>query len=403
MKVLYLTYDGLSDPLGQSQILPYLIACHGHDHDISIISFEKKEAYIKNGEEIQSLLKQKGIQWTALRYTKSPPVFSTIKDLFQLTKISREIIRERQIDVIHCRSYVTAFSAFVLKKELSIKVLFDIRGFWIDERVEGGLWNLNNPIYWSIYKFLKNKEHQWFNQADAVVCLTNKAKSYIQNKFRLVTPNNITVIPCCTDTTLFDPLKVQKTHHRTLKEELGIKDGEKVLGYVGSLGTWYMYHEMLQSFKQLLENGIAQKFLVITRDDSSDFKNKMTEYGIQPSDVIIVSASREEVPHYMSQMDLGIFYIRPTFSKMASSPTKLGEYLSMGIPIITNSGVGDLDDFFRTNHVGMCVDILTQDLNLTEVKSLLNLNSNEIRESALNNLSLRSGIESYLKVYSDLS
>ena len=42
MKVIYLTYDGLTDSLGQSQILPYLKGLSNLGNDITIISFEKQ-------------------------------------------------------------------------------------------------------------------------------------------------------------------------------------------------------------------------------------------------------------------------------------------------------------------------------------------------------------------------
>ena len=35
------------------------------------------------------------------------------------------------------------------------KLLFDTRGFWADERVDGGLWNLKNPIYNYLFEYLK--------------------------------------------------------------------------------------------------------------------------------------------------------------------------------------------------------------------------------------------------------
>ena len=42
IKVLYITYDGLTDPLGQSQILPYLTKIANKNIYIDILSFEKK-------------------------------------------------------------------------------------------------------------------------------------------------------------------------------------------------------------------------------------------------------------------------------------------------------------------------------------------------------------------------
>ena len=42
---LFITYDGLLDPLGQSQIIPYLKSIAKSEIKIKVISFEKKKKY----------------------------------------------------------------------------------------------------------------------------------------------------------------------------------------------------------------------------------------------------------------------------------------------------------------------------------------------------------------------
>ena len=43
--VLYLSYDGMTDPLGQSQVLPYIIGLSQEGFQFTLISFEKKDRY----------------------------------------------------------------------------------------------------------------------------------------------------------------------------------------------------------------------------------------------------------------------------------------------------------------------------------------------------------------------
>ena len=103
------------------------------------------------------------------------------------------------------------------------------------------------------------------------------------------------------------------------KNELNIEEDEKVLGYVGSLGTWYMLWEMLESFQELNQKGLVQKFLLITKDDPNPIYEKAKALGLESSDIVVKASDRNDVPIYMTLMDLGIFYIRPTYSKMATS------------------------------------------------------------------------------------
>ena len=50
-KILYLSYDGMTDPLGQSQVLPYLTNLD-NDREIHIISCEKASAFKKYQSDI---------------------------------------------------------------------------------------------------------------------------------------------------------------------------------------------------------------------------------------------------------------------------------------------------------------------------------------------------------------
>ncbi len=61
-KVLYITYDGLTDALGQSQILSYLSKL-SKDNEIFILSFEKKLNYQKNFSLVTKSVTDNGIHW----------------------------------------------------------------------------------------------------------------------------------------------------------------------------------------------------------------------------------------------------------------------------------------------------------------------------------------------------
>ena len=80
--IIYLTYDGITDPLGQSQILPYLCGLvHKEKFKITLVSFEKTENYKENKTLILEITKKNNIKWIPLKYSKRPPILSTIWDL----------------------------------------------------------------------------------------------------------------------------------------------------------------------------------------------------------------------------------------------------------------------------------------------------------------------------------
>src|SRR5690606_13482862 len=120
-----------------------------------------------------------------------------------------------------------------------------------DERVDGGLWKLNNPVYRSLYNWFKKKEKELLAQAAHSISLTENGKQEIETWKVNGKGVPVSVIPCCVDTELFDPEKVL-LDTSAVREKLGIGQDQFVLTYLGSLGTWYLLDEMLLFFKLLL-------------------------------------------------------------------------------------------------------------------------------------------------------
>ena len=122
-----------------------------------------------------------------------------------------------------------------------------------------------------------------------------------------------------------------------------------------------------------------------------------------PIDRIIVhKAERDNIPTLLSLSNASVFFIKPSFSKIASSPTKQAEILSMGIPIICNSGIGDNNTIYKA---GMCITL--QEFNESEyenaipqlINSLSEKFSQNLRQFAIHNFSLEKGFNSYDYIY----
>src|SRR5690242_6665636 len=208
-KILYLSYDGMTDPLGQSQVLPYLAGLCNKGYCIYLVSCEKKAAYAANGELVRQTCRDAGIEWRPVRYTRRPPVLSTLFDLVQMWRKADHIHKKYGVQLVHCRSYIAALAGLLMKRKYRIRFLFDMRGLWADERVDGHLWDLDNPLYGLIYRFFKRRERDFLEQADHTVCLTRAGKREIRSWAHIRNnPVPITVIPCCADLEHFDPVRI---------------------------------------------------------------------------------------------------------------------------------------------------------------------------------------------------
>ncbi len=395
----------MTDPLGQSQVIPYLKGLSALGHQISILSCEKKQRFIQEENEIRNLLEENNIKWFPIFYTPSPPILSTLKDIWSLKKKSKEIILNHGIHFVHCRSYITALVGQSLRRELDIPFIFDMRGFWADERVDGNIWNLKNPLFSLVYNYFKRKEKVFLKEADAVVSLTNNAKNEIHSwqGFQNVP---VTVIPCCADLDFFSYRNVNQPEVSKLRNELGLNPGDFVLSYLGSLGTWYMLNEMLDFFKVLKTKRPEAKFLFITADEPEFVVNAAVVKGIDGNDIIVKKAKRNEVPVYCSLSSVSIFFILPKYSKKASSPTKMGELMSLGIPIICNSNVGDVVEILIDGGVGAVIDNFTNEDYLSainKIPGLLEKSPQQNYDVAQKYYSLKEGVMKFNQVYENVS
>jgi glycosyltransferase involved in cell wall biosynthesis len=394
----------MTDPLGQSQVIPYLKGLSAKGHTFHLISCEKYTFDSKEFQDIHSQLNEAKIEWHPLHYTSTPPVLSTLADLRRIKKTARLIIKENNIDIVHCRSYISSIAGLLMKKQFGTKFIFDMRGFGADERVEGNLWNLKNPVYRLIYKYFKKKERQFLLNADYVITLTEKAKEEITSWKLSVYPIPIQVIPCCADLELFNRDTIDKNIREDWRKKLAIDNTDFVLSYLGSIGTWYMLDEMLDFFKLLLSKNDQSKFLFITPEPALRILKDAALKGIPPDRIIIQKAARDEVPVLLSLSRVSIFFIKPVFSKKASSPTKMGEVMGMGIPIICNKGIGDVDSILSNN--GFIINEFShEEYNRIIEKIILpqQTDSNNIRNAAIKYFSLNDGVEKYDFVYKQIN
>ncbi len=363
MKVLYLSYDGLTDPLGQSQVLPYLIENSHFEIQYLLMTFDKKDKISLN-ELVRSLedrVRKAGIVWKSLRYHKRFSLLATAWDLFRAWVWL--FPRYRSFDVIHCRGYVTSMIALALiGKQDAPRFIFDMRGFWPEEKTDGGSWAPRGIVF-RIAKYFENK---YLAHAHAIIILTHVGKQYmLDHSSQYPTRAQIHVIPTAADMDHF-ALDIEKKRLRYQKlRNMSPDDWDLRLIYSGSLGTWYKPGEMLLFFTLFKKRFPQSVFWVFTNQPEmeSDLRYQLQELGRRcglkdvNDSLILKSVSYHDLPNCLSEGDLAISFIEPCFSKLSSFPTKFGETLACGLPQIINAGIGDTGDIVTREQLGI---VLTQ-------------------------------------------
>lgn len=395
--ILYISYDGVLEPLGQSQVLAYLkLLAPGRT--IHLVSYEKvlDWANVEERTRISRDIATAGIHWHPLRYHKSPTALATGWDIGMGICIAAYLVLRHRLEIVHARSYVAAVIGLVLKRAFGLKFIFDMRGFWADERLDGGLW----PRGSRMYKLAKSFERRFLLAADHVVVLTHAAVREMQ-RFEYLNKcmPPISVIPTCADLTRFAP---QQPPRRTTDHTESF-----VLGYVGSAGTWYLFDEVVACFEQLLRLVPHARLLIVNRTERAWILERLASAGVPRTAVEVTGAAHSEVPRFMHRMDAGIFFIKPVYSKQASAPTKLAEFLGCGIPCLSNAGVGDMAAVLEGENVGVALKTFDEISVASGLQQLLALAADESTRSrcvaaAVKHFSLDEGASRYRSVYESI-
>ncbi len=401
-KVLFISYDGMTDPLGQSQVIPYLAGLSKHGYEFTVLSCEKKEKYHLYKKQVEEIIKPFSIKWVPLPYHKKPAVLSTIYDVYKMRKKAVQLHKKEKFDIIHTRPGIPALVGLRMKKKFEIKFLNDIREFYADSRIDGGIWNKENPFYHKIYSFFKQKENEAVEKSDGIVCLTYAAEKIIKQWPGYKTNIPLQVIPCSVDIELFNPNNIDLAKRTNLKAALKIKEDDFIISYLGSIGSWYLMEEMMQFFKMISDKNPKAKFLFISPNGKQAIEKEAQKFGVEKEKIMVKEAQRNEVPVLLSFSSFSVFFIKPCYSKQSSSPTKHGEIMAMGLPVISNAGVGDVGDIIEKYQSG----IVLKELNKKEYDLALELifdremfNKNQIRNGAIEFYNLDSAVEKYKNVY----
>jgi glycosyltransferase involved in cell wall biosynthesis len=345
LRSLYICYLSLEDPLVHTQVVAYLEGLARRGHTMHLLTFDT-ELEPQRRRELAARLSQRGIEWHSLRYHKRPSLPATIYDTLVGAATAARIMRRHRLQVLHARNHVPAAMALIARRLRRSKLIFDLRGLMAEEYVDAGIWRRGGLPY----RITTGIQRAAIERADGIVMLTQAVRRHLFGKGAWRRP--LAVIPCCTDTASSNGRLPSK---EIIRRELGVGD-RPVMIYVGKFTGWYMEREMVEFFASAKRLQPDLRFLILTQADAEPIREELRKNSIAGEHYLIARAEPEEVPRYLAAADFGISFIRPCFSKVSSSPTKIGEYLNAGLPVVATRGIGDVDPLLEKNGVGILVD-----------------------------------------------
>jgi glycosyltransferase involved in cell wall biosynthesis len=402
-RVLYISYDGLLDPLGASQILPYLKGIAEAQDGAVVLSVEKEERQAKDGASMAKELMLCNVLWRPLRFTAGQGAVSKGWDLLRLYVWGCCLAVRHRVRIVHTRGHPATQVGLFIKRLTGAQLIFDFRGLWVDERVDKGGWDLKRTHHRWQYHYFKRTERMLLANADQLVVLTEKVVPEVR-RLGAAPSTGVTVIPCCAD---FKHFQLADSPGRArARSRLSIPLGARVLGYLGSVGRMYMLDRMFRLFELAAADCQSTRLLVVTQDVAA-LNTLMGEClpAALHGRVHVHPADREQVPHFIAAMDVLISFIQPSYARMAASPTKLAECFATGIPVICNDGVGDVAEQVHLLGAGLVVDPNSEaELSATAgcLDDVIRMGGGRLREAARNVLGLEVAAKRYKSVYAEL-
>ena len=365
--LVYVTIDSLSEGVGSSQITPLVSRLSKLSLKINLISYEKSNP----SSELVDYFDSIGIKWDYSPFESN----GLVGGVKRLNNLRQEIPKT---NLIHARSDIPAVSAIASRQA---PVLWDVRSLWADQKVMIQN-NLVNKTLYGIYRGLENIAA---SRSTGMSTLTSAVVPILEQRHKWLPPLRA-VVPTTVDLDYFKLNPVMPSKPQALFS-----------------GTYNEYYDLDLSrlFMEEFRKHLAVETHWARPKESSKSKISVGESKVFPSSQ---TGMANLIPDY--SFGVSICKIDAGPSLTAAMPTKIGEFLACGRPIVVNRGLGDMDRFIEEFDAGVILDGTPTNVveNATKLASLLSDSETPHRCRALAEkyFSMDIGANKYLDLYSKM-
>ncbi|MEZ4338035.1 MAG: glycosyltransferase [Sandaracinaceae bacterium] len=393
-EILYVTFDGLGSPLGYSQVVRPVsgLAARGFRYRILSLERERDLADPDRLAKVRAHLDAAGVAWETLPYRASRTA--------NVRAVVRRLLTGPRPRLVHARSYLSALAALTLRTARGVPYLFDTRGYWVDERLDGNAWFTSEAAL----SLGRSVERRLYRNAAAVVMLTEVAASDVRHHlFGRHTGVPVRCIPTLTD---YEDFAFRFDGAPVPDEAAALRD-RLVLGHVGAINHAYRIEEMLTMARGVMQRRDDAHFLCLTRQED-EMRALLSGAGIDVGRATVRSVSHAEIPGWLRVMDWAFVLREDSFANRAAMPTKLGELFATGVhPVawggnddvrrwVQRAGTGrllvDLDDASLEDTVA---DVATRAIDASPLRVA--------RERSEPHFGLRGGVDAYAALLSEIA
>lgn len=246
---------------------------------------------------------------------------------------------------VYFRSTFDFLMCYKMLQHIESRCVYDVRAALSDEvyRKQGGfIGQIKKHIV--LYK-----EKKVFKRADHLLCVSQAMKQWVSMLSGRI---DIEVIPSCVDQKVF-----RRNEYARLKwrEELGWSKKSPVIVYAGGLSYWQRIGDIIEVVRQIKNKVADLKVLVLTKH-VENISEMFAAVEFPFDDLHIESVPHDKMPNWLSVADVGIILRHDILTNNVASPIKIGEYLSIGLPVICTKGIGDYSDAILHFNAGVVLD-----------------------------------------------
>ena len=332
MRILFLSYWGLEDPLTISTVFPHLqILQQRADVDsVLLVTIERGGV----APSFQLPFPAEKITYAPLVSVPGRNVLVTKADDFlRFPKQLVQLSASHRSDFLLARGAPAGALAYLVWKQN--KLPFYVESFepHADYMLESGVWRWYDPRY-LFQRYWERK------QKELARGLMPVAENYRRQLIKEGVPaEQIVTVPCSVNLADFEYDASRRAQVRT---QLGFPADAVVGIYVGKFGDIYYNQEAYDLFRAAAEHfGPAFRLIVLTPNPLDEVRARLAAVGLDSTRSFVTKAPHHEVPGYLSAADFAFAPIKPANCRQFCSPIKVGEYWASGLPVVLTEGVGD--------------------------------------------------------------
>ena len=336
MKLLFISWDGPGPNYHEALFIPIFARSRRPDDEIHLLQY----AWGAEGRSasVRVAAQRMGMRYAGRPVWRAPQAAATAGMIAKGALDLARYVRRHEIDVLMPRSLIPAGMALIALRFLpGVGLLFDADGLMADERADFGGWSRKGKPY----RILRAVETQAVRRASVVITRTQKAKRILAERAGLEEPGKILVVANGKDDEVFEP--GTPAGRATTRRELHLSEHTPLLVYAGSLGPHY-HPDRVVALASAVRAKRADMHLLILTGSLEIGRAACVAGGLEASSYTVRQVTPDAVPRYLAAADLGIAFRTASLSQQAVAPIKVGEYLLCGLPVISTSGIGDLDD-----------------------------------------------------------